>query len=127
METVPMTPSRKPPSPAYWATVVVVVALVAYPLSFGPACWLFRGGILSEAQLRSAYSEFFTCEDQIPAGIRRAVGWYSGPPENDRDIIAYLSRRAQSRRQLKEEVDQMIESLDEQIGQQLEQISVEGK
>src|SRR5262245_62030222 len=25
---------------AFWATVVVVVALVAYPLSFGPACWI---------------------------------------------------------------------------------------
>ena len=31
---------RKHPSAAFWATVVVVVALVAYPLSFGPACWL---------------------------------------------------------------------------------------
>ena len=25
---------------AFWATVVVVTALVAYPLSFGPACWI---------------------------------------------------------------------------------------
>jgi hypothetical protein len=31
--------SRKPPSAAFWATVVVVVALVAYPLSFGPVTW----------------------------------------------------------------------------------------
>jgi hypothetical protein len=30
--------SRKPPSAAFWATVVVVVALVAYPLSWG--IWL---------------------------------------------------------------------------------------
>jgi len=34
-----MTPSRSKPGVAFWATVVVVV-LVAYPLSFGPACWL---------------------------------------------------------------------------------------
>ena len=27
-------------SVSFWATVVVVVALLAYPLSFGPACWL---------------------------------------------------------------------------------------
>jgi hypothetical protein len=33
--------SRKHPSAAFWVTVVVVVALVAYPLSFGPACWWF--------------------------------------------------------------------------------------
>jgi hypothetical protein len=32
---------RKKPGVAFWATVVVVVVLVAYPLSFGPACWLF--------------------------------------------------------------------------------------
>ncbi len=35
-----MTPSRKQPGVASWATVVVVVVLVAYPLSFGPACWI---------------------------------------------------------------------------------------
>jgi hypothetical protein len=32
-----MTSDRKKPSVAFWATVVVV--LVLYPLSFGPACW----------------------------------------------------------------------------------------
>jgi hypothetical protein len=32
---------RKKPGVAFWATVVVAVALVAYPLSFGPACWWF--------------------------------------------------------------------------------------
>jgi hypothetical protein len=34
-----MTPSRKKPGVAFWATVVVVV-LVLYVASFGPACWL---------------------------------------------------------------------------------------
>ena len=34
-----MTDRRKPGA-AFWATVVVVVVLVAYPLSFGPACWV---------------------------------------------------------------------------------------
>ena len=31
--------SRNKPGVAFRATVVVVVVLVAYPLSFGPACW----------------------------------------------------------------------------------------
>ena len=31
--------SRKKPGVAFWATVAVVVVLVAYPLSFGPAIW----------------------------------------------------------------------------------------
>jgi hypothetical protein len=34
-----MTSHRKP-GVAFWATVVLVVALVGYPLSFGPACVL---------------------------------------------------------------------------------------
>src|SRR5262245_4621476 len=33
--------SRKKPGVAFWATVVVVVVLLAYPLSMGPACWIF--------------------------------------------------------------------------------------
>jgi hypothetical protein len=35
-----MTADRKKPGVAFWATVVLVAALVAYPLSFGPFCWL---------------------------------------------------------------------------------------
>ena len=37
-----MIGERKQPSVAFWTTmvVVVVVVLVAYPLSLGPACWL---------------------------------------------------------------------------------------
>ena len=35
-----MSEPKKKPSVAFWATVVVVVVLVAYSLSFGPACWL---------------------------------------------------------------------------------------
>jgi hypothetical protein len=31
---------RKKPGVAFLATVVLVVLLVAYPLSFGPACWV---------------------------------------------------------------------------------------
>ena len=35
-----MTSDRKKPGVTFWATVVVVVGLIGYPLSFGPACWL---------------------------------------------------------------------------------------
>jgi hypothetical protein len=31
---------RKKPGVAFWAGVAVAVLLVAYPLSFGPVCWL---------------------------------------------------------------------------------------
>jgi hypothetical protein len=34
-----MTPDRNKHGVAFWATVVVVAALL-YPISFGPACWI---------------------------------------------------------------------------------------
>ena len=37
-----MTTDRKKPGVAFWTTVVVVVVLVAYPLSFGPWMCLFN-------------------------------------------------------------------------------------
>ena len=41
-----MTLDRKHPSAAFWATMVVVVMLVVYPLSCGPICGLsLRTGI----------------------------------------------------------------------------------
>jgi hypothetical protein len=36
-----MPDDRKQPGVAFWATVALVVVLVGYPLSFGPACWWF--------------------------------------------------------------------------------------
>jgi hypothetical protein len=50
-----MTPDRKKPGVAFWATVVVVVVLLAYPLSFGPACWLGDRNVIPEFVLRFAY------------------------------------------------------------------------
>ncbi len=35
-----MTDSRKKSGAAFWTVVVLLVALVGYPLSFGPACWV---------------------------------------------------------------------------------------
>jgi hypothetical protein len=47
--------SRKKPGLAFWATVVVAVVLLLYPLSFGPACWLFANDSLSYHQFDYAY------------------------------------------------------------------------
>ena len=45
-----MTSDRKKPGLAFWATVVVVV-LVAYPLSLGPMCWASLNGYLSRSTI----------------------------------------------------------------------------
>jgi hypothetical protein len=35
-----MSKERKKPTASFWITVALVAVLVAYPLTFGPACWL---------------------------------------------------------------------------------------
>jgi len=49
-----MTPDRKKPGLAFWATVVVVVALL-YPISFGPACWINRGTAVGGKAIWTVY------------------------------------------------------------------------
>src|SRR5262245_57866410 len=50
---------RKKPGMAFWVTVVVAVALVVYPLSFGPACWVAQP---SEQKFTSILAWNFTYE-----------------------------------------------------------------
>jgi hypothetical protein len=54
-----VTLSRKKPGVAFWATVVVVVLLVAYPLSFGPACWMYGRGVVTLRAITTLYSPMF--------------------------------------------------------------------
>jgi hypothetical protein len=32
--------TKPKPSPDYWITVALAIALIAYPISFGPTCWV---------------------------------------------------------------------------------------
>jgi len=50
-----MSEDRKTTGAGFWITVVVVVMLVAYPLSFGPACWLLASDILSYHQVECIF------------------------------------------------------------------------
>jgi hypothetical protein len=71
-----MTPSRKQPGVAFWATVVLVVALVAYPLSFGPWCWCtsrLKGEIRSVPPVYGPIT--LLAETGRPAG--HAIRWYA--------------------------------------------------
>jgi len=50
---------RNKPGVTFWTTVVVGAALLAYPLSFGPACWIAEGDRLpsfAHRALRRFYS-----------------------------------------------------------------------
>jgi hypothetical protein len=77
--------SRKQPGVAFWATVVVVVALVGYPLSFGPACWWF-------SKPRSDGTWMFNFRDLVPKApqVYWPIGWVVmyGP-----DPVSYVIQR----------------------------------
>jgi len=74
-----MTPDRKHPSAALWITVALVavlVVLVAYPLSFGPACW-FADRMPESVQAWTDwfYRPMFWLYLQ-PGKIGEIVGWW---------------------------------------------------
>jgi hypothetical protein len=66
---------RKKPRVAFWATVVVVVALVGYPLSFGPACWLDDLGYLAARPVAKSYLPVFRILES-GSSLGSAAGWY---------------------------------------------------
>ena len=68
--------SRKKPGVAYWATVVVVVMLVAYPLSFGPTYWLCDHGILPITPVSFAYRPLVRIIVWKTPILSPALGWY---------------------------------------------------
>jgi len=70
-----LTSDHKKPGVAYWATVVVVVVLVAYPLSFGPACWIAWRAASAAPVIATIYSPLIRAGFRGPAPIRRALWW----------------------------------------------------
>ena len=66
---------RKKPGVAFWATVVLVVALVGYPLSLGPACWLSSGANAGSGFVSAAYHPMTWLIGSGNAGT--ALVWYS--------------------------------------------------
>jgi hypothetical protein len=70
-----ITPSFKKPGPEFWA-MVVVVALVAYPLSFGPAVWLVARGTLPETAIKCAYWPLLCQRVHLENSWGSAIRWY---------------------------------------------------
>ncbi len=53
------------PTVGFWVTIVAVAALVAYRLSFGPACVLRSQGVLPEAYVFRAFDSLFRILESI--------------------------------------------------------------
>jgi hypothetical protein len=86
-----MTTSRKKPGVAFWATVVVVVvALILYPLSLGPAIWLTARGYFRESTVQSFYMPFLVPAEYVEL-LESGVTWWGslGVPDNKAVTFIY--------------------------------------
>jgi len=68
---------RKQPGMAFWTTVALIAVLVAYPLSFGPACWIasrceFAEGLVSACYLPVVWTYF-----HAPSSVQESIFWYA--------------------------------------------------
>ena len=70
-----MTSDRKKPGVTFWATVIVAVVL-AYPLSFGPACWLTNQGFIDGAKSGPLYRPILRLCVQKSGRVSDALRWY---------------------------------------------------
>ncbi len=71
-----MSDERKKPGAALWASVVVVVALLAYPLSFGPACWITSRTNFGASAIASAFWPMTVASSRFER-VGRALNWYA--------------------------------------------------
>jgi hypothetical protein len=69
---------RKKPGVAFWASVVVVVVLVLYPLSFGPACALVSNEVLPESILTTVYAPCLYLAIEGPYSTQQAIWVWAG-------------------------------------------------
>jgi hypothetical protein len=70
-----MNEKRKRPGVAFW-TILVVVLLVLYPLSYGPSVWLVRRGRLPNSTI-GFYAPMTWLQKNVPGPIGEAVRWYA--------------------------------------------------
>jgi hypothetical protein len=65
---------RKKPGLAFWATLVVV-GVLAYPLSFGPACWITSHSGYGSEFVSTVYQPLLRASFDAPAPIATTVWW----------------------------------------------------
>jgi hypothetical protein len=82
--------SRIQPSAAFWATMALVVVLVGYPLSFGPACWLMRRDFLSTQSAMFMYRPIVENSGKLPFPAYRAIEWFAGYSPERISTLMYL-------------------------------------
>ena len=71
-----MTGVRKKPGVAFWITVALAVGL-AYPLSFGPASWLSKHGLIRDYDVWRAYRPIVVAMWDGPDWMFNAIDGYA--------------------------------------------------
>lgn len=82
--------NRKKPGVTFWATAAVALVLAAYPLSFGPACWLVHSDVLPIGTVANLYRPLISIVNWTPLRIRNWIAWYSGPGESGNSMLFTL-------------------------------------
>jgi hypothetical protein len=68
---------HKKPGVAFWATVVLVVKLVAYPLSIGPVSWISSRATVLVPAVELAYLPILRVWDKCPEPVSDFLHWYT--------------------------------------------------
>lgn len=79
-----MSSNRKKPGVAFWTIVITVLLLLAYPISFGPACWMADREIVATSVVRDVYDPLWAVILSCPRPIQRMMYHYgrAGAPVN---------------------------------------------
>lgn len=73
-----MEASVRKTGPLVWISAALIMVLVGYPLSIGPACWISSWtGLGGETLLATAYTPMLLAADHGPDSILSAIHWYS--------------------------------------------------
>jgi hypothetical protein len=72
-----MSNDRKKPGIAFWTLVAVVIVLILYPLSLGPACWISCKAERGEEFVTALYRPILWIANATQPS-RQFVFWYAG-------------------------------------------------
>ena len=72
-----MTAEPRKPTAAFWL-MLALLALLAYPLSVGPACWISSRAGRGEQLVTATFRPLMRlCEASKSSALDRMVAWYS--------------------------------------------------
>jgi len=66
------------PTFGFWVTIALVTVLVAYPLSFGPACWLVSCDGLPRLGTARFYRPIVCIANAESRPVSEILRWYAG-------------------------------------------------